>query len=482
MNETNRYNIACPDDIDLVSYKEGSLDHDDRRALNEHLLLCDDCVFQLKFLPWDTVNEMNDALAGSETRPDELVMTPEMDWAYDVQRSEAPTATRREPRSLKQVLDDESLEIGQIWRPKRDGILVPGQDEPFSITDLASVPHLVAITNVDSHEVVKVVPLGDRVEFARDLDVVFRQTDNGNPLGYDFLLQVWNQQEMLVENLECCLGQISESPAAFTARVENRRLDVLGYLAEIGRHLISNEKYSLLGLFRHDLYADPAMRYRAREFETTAYLRGPVSEFRAACSVEPARISDVVEATGSRISQVQSPWLEKFLTTLDLTRLFSPAFSAAGEDTQENIQTFFQGRLLAMPRFNEYGYRELILNSSDAAFSNQFILMRGGSPLLVLLSSEYDARSGAYSAVVKITDEYERTNTGINESMGPLKAEDVSRLFDEQVITNEIITDSIASIATERGLLEWERIANSEVVTDKLSRAINEAIKESRQV
>ena len=288
MNEHNKYNADCPDDFELVAYKEGNLSVEDRQDMTEHLLLCERCLLQLELLPWNTVEEMKAAIAEDDSELDVSKISPILTRAFDIYRKKQLAEPKADSRSLKAMLAKDGLEVGQIWRTKLENISVPLVDgeERTSVSKLGSVPHLVVITNTSvetqmlsskNYRLIKVMPVDDNFHYAREMDVVFDEKES--PLGYAFSLQVWNQQEILSENLDTCLGMIEVSPSSFEGQ------DILSFLRKMGTESVSNADFSLFGIIEKGLYSDPAMRHRARAFEKTSYLRVPVQELRQSLSI-----------------------------------------------------------------------------------------------------------------------------------------------------------------------------------------------------
>jgi hypothetical protein len=289
MNEYNKYNAACPDDFELMAYKEGVLPVDDKQLITEHLLLCSDCLMQLELLPWNTVEEMKAAMAKDYAEEEETEISPIIKQAFNIYRKKQSVPPRENLQSLDEVLNKDGLEVGQMWRTKLEEITVPTPEgeEKYSVSKLGSVPHLVVITNTSvenqqllskNYPVIKVIPVDDNFQYARDTDIVFSEVEN--PLGYPFMLACWNQQEMLLENLDRCLGKLETSPVSAKDLPAINGPGILNFLTEKGREAISNSSFSLFGIIEKGAYADPAMRHRAREFENTVYLRAPVRELR----------------------------------------------------------------------------------------------------------------------------------------------------------------------------------------------------------
>jgi len=164
---------------------------------------------------------------------------------------------------------------GQLWTTRIRGIRYPGheRDGELSVFDLQAFPHEVVILEVGApvagFQVLRVAPVSLALEMAmpEQGDVVVE--DSKSPTGLPFMIEVWNEQSMLAENLEVCLGELGPE---VMAEVESMR----------GRHgALSYGDVVLRGLD-----GDPKWRFRAEEYEETVYLREPV-EAAYALAQEP---------------------------------------------------------------------------------------------------------------------------------------------------------------------------------------------------
>ena len=272
MAEKDFRQVSCPDDEALLAFRNGDLSGEEYETVALHLLLCNDCMESLNSLPWDEAQgseEMTD-----EDQPETQVhLTPSLSRAIRLFRErhqQNADGLRGAPTDIKQ----EEIRPRQIWRTKSEGIVVPssGGQEYYSVTELSSRPHLVVVTRAEindpppttDYHTILVAPVDVDTEYKGEGDLLINQDDS--PLGYAFNVQLWNEQPMLRENLECCLGELLPE-----------RYDEL--LAALGAHRgeeSPHDSYSLEAVIMKGLHHDPIMRYRAKEYEDTAYLRMPV--------------------------------------------------------------------------------------------------------------------------------------------------------------------------------------------------------------
>jgi hypothetical protein len=155
-----------------------------------------------------------------------------------------------------------------MWTTK-EKIRFPGHegDGELTVFDLQSLPHSVVVLEVvgpvgDWTEI-RVASISLAIEMAMEGDVIVEAEES--PAGVSFTIEVWNEQSMLAENLDFCIGMLSE--------VTMKRIQELrGRFRPLSYHEI----------VRLGLDADPRWRFRAEEYEETAYLREPAEAAKAA--------------------------------------------------------------------------------------------------------------------------------------------------------------------------------------------------------
>lgn len=267
--------VSCPTDDVLQAYVSKTLVDKEHDAVSLHLLICDICSDYAKLLPSSDEGEGDTSIYKGVPDYDVLI-TPELASAIERFRSrqEHPSLDARKNETAKR-----ELKVGQIWRPKSSAIVVPGEERTFSVAQLDSRPHLIVVTNanadvaeVDGQEyrTIRVVPLTASVEYSGADDLVIEEAES--PLGYSFLIETWNQQSMLLENLADYIG-------AFKSETNS---PVLAAISQLGGADEINGSLSLEGMIVQGSYDDPILRFRMREYEDTSYLRFPVEALREA--------------------------------------------------------------------------------------------------------------------------------------------------------------------------------------------------------
>ena len=278
---TNRM-VACPTDEVLSAYIKRTLPEQDREAVSRHLFLCNTCLEYAKLLLWDSDYEPSEADLNPAQLNQPVEVTPVM--ADVLERFKGFREHRRNfPAKTLGELGSDGLRIGQVWRTRVEDIVVPtiSEEKRASASELNSNPHLVLITNPNvetrrigarTYHVVRVLPIDTDIDYAGEGDLVMDRDES--PLGYSFMAQVWNEQEMLQENLDSYLGELND---------EDHRKS----LDRQGRRPLVPEAFSLENIIINGLFYDPFFRYRAKEYEETQYLRVPVDSLREAIFQHP---------------------------------------------------------------------------------------------------------------------------------------------------------------------------------------------------
>jgi hypothetical protein len=280
MNLKYKKQSSCPEDEQLLAYRTNLLTEEERQAVVLHLLFCDACLESLRFLP-DNANE-DQRLADYRQGRGMKEISHGLAEALAKFREREAIRTAHPPKTIEQMEQDGGLRVGQIWRTKLDGIVVPGSEsrEKLSISDFDSRPHLVVITDVESAEVsphkdwsaILVAPVSGDIEFADKDEGDFVVDQKISPLGYPFMIELWNEQSMLRENLDCCLSELDTSQCeTMLEQLQQEREKVL--MGEKGPS-------SLETVVMNGRYQDPIMRFRAHEHEETLYLRQPVEALK----------------------------------------------------------------------------------------------------------------------------------------------------------------------------------------------------------
>lgn len=273
----------CPGEAVLQQYLDDELDLVEIDTIEDHLAACERCFSMLVVLePSISASTHNDETESSDVPAGTSV--PEFVLRHSHELRERTEAIERNVKPLSEVLQTQGFRIGQVWRPKLDQILVATHDgkEYHSFEDFGSVPKLAVITNSRTaehfgHEVVRVAPIHPKIGLETDEDLFVDIA--ATPVGYPFYIQGWNQVDVLLENLDSCIGAIE-----FAGETE-----LLSQLAEIGSvNSISPIAITVAGeslqlpfagiesdTFPKSIDTDPVARFRYRQFQEAAFLRVP---------------------------------------------------------------------------------------------------------------------------------------------------------------------------------------------------------------
>jgi len=468
--------IYCPSDDDLMQYKLGNSEKERFQEITEHLVTCDVCTRTiLDFLP-ETEEEWQKLKASDEETSEggdgfaEDFLSADLVEDFEQLRQEAIRLEKK--RKNFDEIGMVGLRLGQIWRPKSDKIIVPTVqgEEYVSEFDLNSKNHFVVITDAEpqqigKYNVVKVISVDDRAHRFVESEIVVPA--KLNPLERDLILQVWNEKEMLVENLESCFGDISEEWVAterekYRVTSSNKSFGIKELFAEFKKNL-SDFAYESSNVIRQGLIVNPLYRYRTKEIAETNYLNFPVESLRHA----ETRKKSFAKVTNVSLAQT---FLEQVKSIFSMSP--SPIFVSAANDSQsvweEDEETYFNESLKCKRRKSVEGHNLMMLQSDNDEFANRFVLLGNDETdlTLALLAGNNPIHKGYVSVL----------NFGENESprKGFPKILDVNDLseYDTRIIQN-----SIARVDETSELLAWKELANTAVVDENLSETIHQAVK-----
>ena len=169
---------------------------------------------------------------------------------------------------------------GEIWSTNAAPV------HPSHVTIKTKTPHLVLILDSDgevlfhkgvSYHKILIAPISTEIELATQWDFIV-QTD-ASPLGYPFMIEVWNKTTMLSENLERGL-----------ARLDDRYRDHVQRLAQAETANLLDDSPLDPEMFRNNIgtgIADAGneiFHFQHKEIQELEYLLQPVKALTAAIS------------------------------------------------------------------------------------------------------------------------------------------------------------------------------------------------------
>lgn len=185
--------------------------------------------------------------------------------------------------------------------------------------DLTGSGCVVVLTLLDppydnAHPEVRVAPLTFRVDMATDLDLVC-PAESG-PFGRAFVVEVWNQRAMLVENLVGVIGTLDDAARRHLATLHNVMLG-LGEESELapawhGLHLVEDD--------------DPRLAYQATRAEWAECLSASTDQL---LQLRPSAVHGHLSVAWPEFVRACSQLEWKITVSTDLNRLRARAERSA---------------------------------------------------------------------------------------------------------------------------------------------------------
>jgi hypothetical protein len=467
----------CPSDDELMQYKLGNSEKERFKEITEHLVTCDVCTRTiLDFLPeteeeWQRLKMSGDENSGRGNEKVEDFLSANLIDNFE-QLRQAAIRLENKRKDFGEI-GLQGLRVGQIWRPKSDNIVLPMIEGKDYVSDfkLNSKNHFVIIQDtslerVGNYNVIKVIPVDDKVSSIAENEIVIPA--KFNPLERDLILQLWNEKEMLVENLESCFGEIAAEWVKTGQEKQhvtflNGNFGIKELFAEFKKNL-SYFAYESTNVIHQGLIPNPLYRYRTKEVAETNHLNFPVESLRYA---EAQReVPGEIVAVSSSLT-----FLEQIKSVFSMSP--SPAFVSAGNNSQsgweEDNKTYFDGKLKCKRRKSVEGHNLLLLQSDDAEFANRLILLGKDEAdlILALLTANNPIHQGYVSVL----------NFGESESPEDYYSNKVLKISELPKFNARLIQNSIAHVDEMSELLAWKELADAGEIDKNLSQIIHQAVK-----
>ena len=349
---------SCPNDEILQAFLQKILNDQDHTNVRDHLQYCEACVESLRQLPTDDSGQLISDFQ------EEITLTPELEQAIKRFRERETFNLSHSPKSRDQIEQEEGLKFGQIWRPLLSDVHLPRADSDKSVTasNHASTPRLIVITGTTNgqgelfggHRIVHVAPISPEIEYAAEGDWMIDEANS--PFGYALMIELWNEQPMLQEHLDSCLGSICAANHSKKSVLQERLREV---------RLSSVQPVSRQAAVMNGSYRDPVVRFRVNEYEETAYLRVPVESLRD--SIKSTAVSDemgdrVTNTFSKAIGQIRDAMKETVFATL---RMPDVAFAGSAPDEWQKIGANSDQSIIAMSKMDAVGNYILRLEARD---------------------------------------------------------------------------------------------------------------------
>lgn len=307
MNNGNiNVQMECLEEIELQNYLDGNLSLAQTERVEQHLAVCNRCYLMLKVLEPSDFDEEYEPQGYEPAQK-----LPEWMDGYALELADRQKKINANKRSLEQVLSNGGVKFAQMWKPKTDNILIvtPEGNEYHSFIDFNSVPHFVVVTNEDAeklldHKLVRAFPIHDAEDLTNEYDLLLNE--GNSPTGYSFFIQSWNPSEILIDNLDVCIGEVSFQGQTELAK-KLRKLGQKQLIKKVDAYVAGTEDdIPEIGIdkkyFKKNYKTDPLIRYRYKEFKETSYLRVPAESLRETALFEATSQSSYWERFKTMIS------------------------------------------------------------------------------------------------------------------------------------------------------------------------------------
>jgi hypothetical protein len=173
---------------------------------------------------------------------------------------------------------EDAAHFGELLRSPQPSTYAPGQIWSTTATveahqdPAASVPlpgHLVVVLGVDTEptgglSVVTTAPISLETAYQGSFDLKVKAAES--PLGYDFMVELWNELQLETEQLQWCLGALEQTVQSYVARLYQaflgESIDLSSLEDRIGPAILAPN--------------DPRALFQEREIESCDPLRRPV--------------------------------------------------------------------------------------------------------------------------------------------------------------------------------------------------------------
>lgn len=251
---TNEERI-CPKHTDLLRYAQNCLSGSGANQIRSHVDNCPTCTAALEqFLNFAGAPQPD--IGGRSTNQ----LVPE-----DLKRMFS-----RRSRQFQQLLDlarPEKYQFGQIWTTK-----LWDEDQGGSSQEDNVLPRIIVLLEGESDTSVQGIPF--LVAAPISVDIAYQSSydllvfEQESPLGYPFMIEVWNSVSPLHSQLVRYLGTLQQPLKSFLGRVYQAYLGVPVDLGEAVQHLGP-------AILQAD---DPRVHFQEQEIEECDYLRRPLLE------------------------------------------------------------------------------------------------------------------------------------------------------------------------------------------------------------
>lgn len=182
-----------------------------------------------------------------------------------------------------------TYEVGQIWSTFQSLKL---EDQEF----YADEPKLVVIIDVqqDTSSLVTTAPISTETHFASEYDLII--SSQNSPVGFSFMIEVWNETPVYEKHLKSYLGSLSENEVSILTQI---------YSLQLFNDAVPETLSSWVGI---DIIGkeDPRLEFQEKEILAISYL-AEAATFSVSLSLSVAKeslINDFVSKVVFRIKPI----------------------------------------------------------------------------------------------------------------------------------------------------------------------------------
>jgi hypothetical protein len=187
---------------------------------------------------------------------------------------------------------------GEIWSTRAKPVRLKGvasmeNDTPCLVLLLDLEGEVLLYEGVKYRKIL-VAPISTNIEMATEWDFVIKQEES--PLGYPFMIEMWNKVTMLAENLQKGLAKFDESFFEHILRLSQAETEGLFDESRFGPEFFRNNVGEGKAEMGNEIY-----HFQRREMEEVEYLLQPVKALSELANRENVNKEIILDKLKARI-------------------------------------------------------------------------------------------------------------------------------------------------------------------------------------
>jgi hypothetical protein len=174
---------------------------------------------------------------------------------------------------------------GEIWSTRARSVnlkdIITAKNETPYLVLLLDVKGEVLVYKGGKYQKILVAPISTNLEMATEWDFVVSQEES--PLGYPFMIEMWNKVTMLAENLHSGLARFDDSFFEHILRLSQAESDSLFDESQYGQAIFKNNIGDEKVAMGNEIY-----HFQRKEVEEMEYLIQPVKALSVLIAREQA--------------------------------------------------------------------------------------------------------------------------------------------------------------------------------------------------